>query len=112
MNKIAWVICGVGILLMITAKDDVNIISIIGLVLFLLGVIPCVLQLIDKDRQNDINAINDRLYALGYSDSEVKERQAELKSYSKAELASLKKQTEMKLEEQKKDAFFEPLDRK
>ncbi|MGW8041243.1 hypothetical protein ACWEX2_13555 [Staphylococcus xylosus] len=112
MKSLPWIIFGLGIFLMIMAKDNANAISIVGFVLFIVGAIPCAFQMINAGRQNLIDDINERLYALGYTDSEVKERQVELKNYRMSELRALKRETEIKIEEQKREDFFEPLDRK
>lgn len=112
MKLLPWILVGVGVFLMLLAQESNPTISMIGLVLFLIGGLPGILQLRDYERQNEIREINDRLYALGFTENEVNERQAELKSYSKSKLKNIKHETNMKIEEQEKVDFFEPLNRK
>lgn len=112
MKLLPWILVGLGVFLMLLAQESNPTISMIGLVLFLIGGLPGILQLRDYERQNEIREINDRLYALGFTENEVNERQAELKSYSKSKLKNIKHETNMKIEEQEKVDFFEPLNRK
>lgn len=112
MNKIPWILIGIGCFLILITEGDNTPIGFIAIIFLIIGAIPGYAQIKNSERQGIIKEINDRLYALRYTDEEVRERQAELNSYSKHELKKIKSQADSEIAEQKRRDFFEPIKRK
>lgn len=111
MNKLPWILIGVGALLMLLTEGENLVIGWIAIIFLVLGFIPAYFQIKNNERQGLIKEINERLYKLGYTDNEVNERQPKLQSSTKSELKSIRRNTDFKIQQQKERAFFEPIEK-
>lgn len=108
MNKIPWILFGIGVLLVILSDGESPVIAWIAIIFLLLGAIPLCFQYLDKRKRDNILGINKGLYRLGYTDNEVNERQPKLQSATIFELKSINSEVESQLKEQEKREFFKP----
>lgn len=111
MKSLPWIFIGIGCFLILVTEGNNTAIGIIAIIFLAIGAFPAYAQIKNSERQGHIKEINDLLYALGYTDEEVKERQAELNNYTVRDLKKIKAQAESELEEQKRRDFFEPIKR-
>lgn len=97
---------------MILVFQEMKILGLIGLVIFIVGVVLLGQEIHHQECVRLIEEINTNLKKLGYTEEEIKERQHELRKSSKPELKQRKRQTEVQIEREKENKFFEPLDKK
>ncbi|NGC23397.1 hypothetical protein G0X78_12570 [Staphylococcus aureus] len=111
MRKTPFVVLGISFVILFLTQFFEHIL-VVGILLLLVG-----LGLLNKemDRQDclkKIKEINQDLKELDFTDLEIKERQNELMNSTKRELKQIKRETEEKLAQTKKEEFFDPLKKK
>lgn len=108
-SKVPWILMGISVILLGSSDGDNLFLGLLALITFIVGGVPASIQCTNVEKNKLINKINEGLYKLGFTTYEVNKRQNELKIKKKKELKKLDKEVEIKLKEQEKRAFFEPI---
>lgn len=93
-------------LTILNIKNDTSIIFAIGMILTFIGLIFSLREAYKHESLKLISDINDCLTKLGYTDEQIKDRQAYLYQSDINELKALKSKVNVKIKQKREDDFF------